>query len=171
MTIGKCLSEITLRHIRLNHGRPSKSTQTQMHEKLKKYFEYGITATTAAQEIGLNIKTVCKYFEEWSEAALEQQNQDYIERQKIERERTIISFDRQIIEAIELLEGVKSEIKKHQEKQIPRHLMMHRLEIQKFIATLVDKRGSFAMHLTVDDAVRKKIAELIRKDENRKDNQ
>ncbi len=49
------------------NGRPPKTTQLQMQKELRQYFERGISATVASSKTGINIKTVCKYFEEWSE--------------------------------------------------------------------------------------------------------
>lgn len=148
----------------MNHGRPTKTAQVQIQEKLRRYFEYGITATLAAEKTGMNIKTVCKYFDEWSERLVEQQSSEYFERQKIERERIIISLDRQIVSVIESLDDIENEIQKYKDenKAIPRYLFSHRLEIQKFIASLIEKKGAFVLQIPVDEALKQKIAEMLR---------
>lgn len=146
----------------MDHGRPSKAAQTRVQEKLRECFEYGLTATLAAQRTGVNIKTVCKYFDEWTEQITEQQNSDYFERQRVERERIIISLDRQIADGIDSLEDVNNEIKKYDGKTIPRYLFGHRLEIQKFISSLIEKKGAFALQPPVDEALKQKIAEMLK---------
>lgn len=148
----------------MNHGHPSKPAQVQMQEKLRRYFELGISATLAAQKVGLNVKTACKYYDEWTERITEQQNGDFLERQKADRERTIISFDTQILDMLDSLDSVNIEIKRYQDEKnpVPRYLFAHRLEVQKVIADLIAKRGAFAMQPSIDDNLREKIQELIR---------
>lgn len=144
------------------HGRPSKAVQIRIQEKLRECFEYGLTATFAAERTGVNIKTVCKYFDEWTEQITEQQNLDYFERQRLERERIIISLDRQIANGIDSLKEIDGEIKKYGSKTIPRHLFSHRLEVHKFISNLIERKGVFALQPPVDEALRQKISEMLR---------
>jgi len=50
-----------------SNGRPTQKQQLEIQETLRKYFEKGISASSTSQRTGINIKTVCKYFEEWIE--------------------------------------------------------------------------------------------------------
>ena len=148
----------------MNQGRPGKATQITIQEKLREYFEYGVTATLASEKTGINIKTVCKYFEEWYEAQVEQQNSDYFERQKVERGRIIVSLDRQIVDAMESIEDIDAEIQQYKKdnKTIPRHLFVQRLDIQRFIVSVIEKKGSFALQPLIDEALRQKISEMLK---------
>jgi len=96
---------------------------------------------------------------------MESDESDFLERQKKERTRIIISFDNQIVEAHGLLDKVNSQIKKlsQQDKSIPRHLFSFKLVVMKYISDLVERRGHFVMHLTMDSALEKKISEMMPK--------
>lgn len=96
----------------MNHGRPTRLDQTQLQQELRKYFDYGVTATLAAEKVGVNIKTVCKYFDEWSNSIEELRSNEYMVVQKAVRARMIASYDKQIIETIDLSNELNNEIQK-----------------------------------------------------------
>lgn len=147
----------------MDRGRPSRFTQAQIREKLRSYYEYGISATIAAKRIGVNVKTACRYFDEWSKQDTMQQNSDHIEQQKIKREQIITSYDTQLVKAIDALEDVQSTIDKIKKdgKQIPDSLFTQRLNTMKFINTLIKERGSFELHLPMDQKIKETIQEAI----------
>ena len=80
-------------------GRPTVHAQLQIQKTLRIYFERKISAATTSREVGVNVKTVCKYFHEWAEKVNEFETGDFLERQKIDHGRIIASFDAQILEA------------------------------------------------------------------------
>jgi len=48
-------------------GRPTISEQLSLQKDLRKYYERGISATSTANTLDVNVKTVCKYFKQWSQ--------------------------------------------------------------------------------------------------------
>ena len=48
-------------------ARLAKNQQITMQRKLRVYFERSQSASFASQETGVNIKTACKYFNQWAE--------------------------------------------------------------------------------------------------------
>ncbi|HSB57278.1 MAG TPA: hypothetical protein VLD38_05680 [Nitrosopumilaceae archaeon] len=145
-------------------GRPPKEEQLETQKTLQWYFERGITATVTSQRTGKNINTVCKYFEEFYEQISEFEKVEFLERQKKERERIIITFDSQILDTYESLDDIESEINKYKQekKPIPRHLISLKLETMKYISILTEKKGSFVMLPSMDDATKKKIEEWVK---------
>jgi len=89
------------------NGRPSKKEQLEIQATLKKYFEKGISATTASQLTGFNVKTVCKYFEDWYTQIKEIVDMDFLRRVKIERERYITVLDNQLLKLYELQDDME----------------------------------------------------------------
>jgi hypothetical protein len=145
-------------------GRPSRTAQIHIREKLRECFEYGLSATITAQKTKINIKTVCKYFDEWLEQITEQQTADFLENQKTERTRIIISFDKQILDVAESLSEINFEIKKNKDggQSVPRYLLAFRLDMQKFIASLIERRGSFALQQPIDEKMKTIITDMVR---------
>ena len=47
-------------------GRLTISKQLILQKDLRKYYEKGISAITAAKSADVNVKTACKYFKQWS---------------------------------------------------------------------------------------------------------
>ena len=154
------------------NGRPQKTGQLYIQRVLRTCFERGVSARVTARETKINVKTVCKYFDVWTQEITELEESDFFERQKNERARTIISLENQIIEAYKLLDEIKLEIKKLNEKEkvVPRQYFSFKLDVMRYISFLTEKKGSFAMQPTMDEALEKKIDERITKHDNsRKD--
>ncbi len=87
-----------------------------------------------------------------------------MERQKIDRSRTIVTFDNQILEAHKIYDTIKSQIEKfvQQEKEIPRHLITLSIEAQKYITSLNEKKGTFLMQPVIDYALREKLSDMMK---------
>jgi len=93
-----------------SQGRPSQKQQLEIQELLRKYFEKGISATSTSQHTGINIKTVCKYFEEWVEQIKEINDTDFLKRVKLERERYLTVLDQQLLKLYELQDEIEKYI-------------------------------------------------------------
>jgi hypothetical protein len=154
----------------MNRGHPSRSEQIQVRKELRKYFECGLTAVLAAQKADVNVNTVYKYFDEWALEISKQDTLDFVQRQKLERERIILSYDKQILEAVETLDVLNAQIQKCKEKSIPGFLFSHKLELQKFITSTLDKKGAVSAQMPLDDRIKQKISELIQDAKSKQDN-
>lgn len=130
-----------------NKGRPTKIGQLHIQKTLRPYFERGLTATFTAEKTGINIKTVCRYFDDWFYKLRELEAKDLRKREKKEREMNILSFNQLIFEAYELFDHVDSEIEKikSENNPIPRYLLSFKLEIIKSIANLNERKRSFTI--------------------------
>jgi len=84
--------------INLDHknGRPTKREQICIERKLRPYFENSISARVTAGETGFNLKTVTKYFNQWKKEIIESETPDFLKRCKEEKERCLISYEKQI---------------------------------------------------------------------------
>jgi len=90
-----------------SNGRPTQKHQIEIQETLRKYFEKGISATSTSQLTGINIKTVCKYFEGWVEQIKEINDSDFLKRVKLEREHYLMVLDKQLLKLYELQEEME----------------------------------------------------------------
>ena len=77
-------------------GRPTKKEQEQISLKLQPYYEKGINATNTSKNAGINIKTVCKYFNKWDNELLKSTNKDFLKRCRVEKEKSLIALDNEI---------------------------------------------------------------------------
>jgi len=148
---------------RLN-GRPTKTRQLHIQSTLREYYERGVSASFTSNKTGINIKTVCHYFNEWTSQIIEAEGKDFVEREKEERERVRLSFDSIIFEEYELLEEIKKEIEKYRKenKPVPRYFIASQLEILRTISSLNEKKGSFSIQMPLDESVDKMIEEKIK---------
>ena len=93
-----------------SNGRPSKKEQLGIQNVLKPFFQRGVSANATAKETKLNIKTVRNYFREWEKDLVE--DTDFLERCKIEKERSVLSLDNEIISLDKLERELELLIKK-----------------------------------------------------------
>lgn len=91
--------------VSLQRGRPSKGTQVQIVSNIRPYFEKALSATFTANKTGYDVKTVCKYFNEWSKQLVEDEDKDFVQRQKEAKEHAILNLDYIIFEEHVLLRG------------------------------------------------------------------
>lgn len=136
----------------------------KMEKEIEEYFQQGYDAEFIATHTGHDIKTVRKYIRQFAQEIIEIDAEDFLERQKIERIRTIISFDRQIFEANHYAQEIKSEIEKLRDKKdtIPSSLWSLYLEALKFIASLTETKGSFSIEPASNLVIEKAIEEKMR---------
>ena len=78
------------------NGRPTKREQIYIERKLRPCFENSISARVTAGETGFNLKTVTKYFNQWKKEITESETPDFLKRCKEEKERCLISYEKQI---------------------------------------------------------------------------
>ncbi len=90
------------------NGRPTQKQQIEIQETLREYFEKGISATVTSQSTGINIKTVCKYFEEWVEEIKKINDIDFLKRIKLERERYLEVLDQQLLKLYQIQSHVEN---------------------------------------------------------------
>jgi len=146
-------------------GRPTKIGQLEIQKELREYYERGVSASFTSSKTGINIKTVCDYFNKWTNEIKQIEEQDFLTRQKNERDRTLISLDYHIDELYKIFDDINDEITKNKKsgKGIPRYLFSIKLEIIKSISSLTEKKGSFSMQPIMDEFLEKKIEEIMKK--------
>ena len=88
--------------MQLDSGRPSKKVQLVIQQQLWHYFEQGISASSTSEMTNHNIKTVCKYFNAWSNRIQNEQDQDSISRIRSEKLRYLGVLDKQLLSLYDL---------------------------------------------------------------------
>lgn len=78
------------------NGRPTKQEQLDLQKTLREYYEKGISATTTANLTGINVKTVCKYFNEWHRQINEIERSKFQDRVLEARSQHLIVLDHQL---------------------------------------------------------------------------
>jgi len=79
------------------HGRPTRRNQSKIKKILQRYYLKGVSASATSKAAQLNIKTVLKYFAEWDKKLLESEDNDFLRRAKITKERVLQALDNEII--------------------------------------------------------------------------
>ena len=150
---------------RLKRGRPTKIQQIAIQRKLRINFERGISAPLAAKEAKLDKKTAYRYYDEWTEQIIESETGDFLERQKKEQRRIILSFDKDILEAYKFFDEIDIEIQEFQKenKSVPKHLFSIKLDLMRHISNLREKKGAISMQPVIEASMDKKIKEMIAK--------
>lgn len=147
----------------LARGRPSGSQQIDIERTLRPYFERTLSASFASKKTGCDIKTVCKYFNKWSNEIRAIEEPDFFARQRKERERITLCYDDLIFQEYHILDDIKSEIKKYreEEKAIPKFFVTSHQDVVKTISNLIEKKCSVTIQPFLDEVIEKKIQEKL----------
>ncbi len=128
-----------------SNGRPTQKQQLEIQETLRKYFEKGISASSTSQHTGLNIKTVCKYFEEWVEQIRKINDMDFLRRIKLEREQYLTVLDQQLLKLFEIQDYIEKHFSNPKEYMpgqsvIPNPYLKERMNIINMICQIMNKK-------------------------------
>ena len=149
-------------------ARLAKNQQVTMQKKLRVYFERNQSASFASQETGVNIKTACKYFNQWAEKISEVNEFDFLSRQKLYKELITLSFDNLLSHLYDTLETINLEIRKHGKKgtEIPRHLISNKLSTINLISSITERKGMLQVTPSADEHIDMEIQKRIKKYQN-----
>ena len=122
-----------------------------------------MSASATSIDTGVNIKTVCKYFNGWYTELEEAESESFLERFKQERQRAISCYDAQLVEAYKLQEIIKDEIEGAKKSGTPvSQNLMKRFELSiRTISDLNDRRGALAIRPKLDESVSKMVDERM----------
>ena len=139
-------------------GRPTKSAQLEYEKILRSYFERTLSASFTSKQTGINIKTICNYFDKWATQIREIDEKDFFVKQRKEREKILVSYDDLIFHEYNMLDDIKDEISKYkrEKKNLPKFLLSTEHDVIKTISSLIDKKGSFAIQPSLDEVISKK---------------
>ena len=137
-----------------------------MQKKLRVYFERNQSASFASQDAGVNIKTVWKYFKEWTEKISKACELDFLSRERQDREQILLSYDNQLGHLYDTLETINYETKKYGKKGIPRHLISHKLQTINLIGSINERKGAFQLQVPADESLKKTVEEFVKKCQN-----
>ena len=90
----------------MSSGRPTAQQQLEIQDELRVYYEKGISATQTARHCHTNVKTVCKYFKQWSDEINDIESKEFENRLVQMRSQHLIVLDRQLTELNYLFESV-----------------------------------------------------------------
>lgn len=116
----------------MNHGRPSKSEQMRIEQKLWPYFEKMLSSSVAAKETGININTVRKYYREFSRQLRFSQNPDFVENSKNIIQQCVLALDDQLLHLHKLQDKINSDIDRQ-------HSMRYLIPLYKISINLSEK--------------------------------
>lgn len=136
-------------------GRPNIKVRVGMQEKIMEYYEKNVSAVTASRETGYNVKTVYKYYGEFSKQVLESQTIDIIERKNIETAQLILSHERLILKMQQLLDNALEEMSRliQENKPMPKHLIGDLARLINYIAEMNEKKYELSSNLTSTNAI------------------
>lgn len=104
--------------IKSNGGRPTKSKQVEMRKLLQEHYARGESAYHTSQETGINLKTVCTYFNEFTELLSQDLNYNFILRQFVTKEILLYHFDKIINELKREEKCIRQKIKLQPKKVV-----------------------------------------------------
>jgi len=138
--------------IQRQKGRPTKTQQLGIQKELREHYERGTSASFTSSKTGINIKTVCHYFNEWTNELKQIEENDFVIRQRREKERSIMNFEYMTDKLYELLEQIEKEITNYtkEKKPVPKHLFSLKLQTLSTISSFTQAKGAFGMTPTID---------------------
>ena len=87
-------------------GRPSFVQQAKIESDLRPYFEKGYSATLTSKKTGHDKKTVLKYFRKWTKEIFEPESEEFLQRCKEQKARSLLALDEQIYSIDEDIDDV-----------------------------------------------------------------
>lgn len=92
----------------MKRGRPTLHDQKDIQEKIFSYYENNIEPISVSRFTGINYKTVLKYYKIWDNEQIKSENNDFLTRLKIAKERNITMLDGNAISLIAEQKRIKS---------------------------------------------------------------
>jgi len=137
-------------------GRPPRAQQAKIEKKLRPYYEKSVSATATAEKTGFNIKTVCKYFDKWTEQIVRSDMPQFIQRCKEEKERCLLSYDGQICSLDDDKNELEILIQHSKQAGNLSHLGTFyklKLKVTEMICALITAKNNLVSTPTADDVI------------------
>lgn len=153
-------------------GRPTLQEEVAIKSQLKFYFENGVGVEATASTTGRSTATVSKYFRIWSDELKEAMVKDFADEQHESKRRAIAGIDKQILQLYTIQEQINQRIQKMATNEDDKTVDYGRVPDSKMhfgirdslahgIASLIDKRASIEMTMTVKDSLDKMVKEVM----------
>jgi transposase len=142
-------------------GRPTKEQELLTFEIMVKCFGDGLSAPAAAKKAGVNLKTAYSHYETITNQYKENSIDGLFERQENDRIQIIASFDKDIEEASEVLDQIRTDKKWYLDKHkpIPKHLFILEIDMMKYRSTIKDRKAGYVIRPTAQEEYGREIAE------------
>jgi len=146
----------------MKKGRPTKKQSVQIKNVLWSSYVRGHSVSFTIQETGYDKKTVYKYFDEWDKQIHDNDEKNFQDKIRKEKERVDIAFDNLLFELDDPLNEIKKEMKSYKNKNepVPRYLFSYYLKFVKHIANLIEKRTSVRMMPPLEET----ISQIVKKE-------
>ncbi len=146
----------------MRKGRPTKKQSAQIKNVLWPYYIRGYSVSFTIQETGYDKKTIYKYFAEWGKQIRDNDEKNFQDKIRKEKERVDIAYDNLLFELDDPLNEIKKEMKSYKNKKepVPRYLFGYYLRFVKEIVSLIEKRTSIRMMPPLDET----ISQIVKKE-------
>lgn len=126
------------------------------------YYVRGCSVSFTIQKTGYDKKTIYKYFAEWDKQIRDNDEKNFQNKIRKEKERVDIAIDNLLFELDEPLNEIKKEMKSYKNKKepVPRYLYGYYLQFVKEIASLIEKRTSVRMMPPLEET----ISQIVKKE-------
>ena len=81
----------------MKRGRPTREEEKKIRQTILGFYERDISITVAARHLGVNPKTVSKYYKNWDKQRIDPDDEDIMSRIKKTKESAIQSLEEDII--------------------------------------------------------------------------
>jgi len=145
----------------MKRGRPTKKQSKHIRNELWSFYVRGYSTSFTIQKTGYDKKTIYKYFDEWDKQLLDEDERNFQNKIRKEKERVDIAFDNLLFELDEPFNEIKKEMRSYKNKNepVPRYLFGYYLHFVKEIASLTEKRTSIRMMPPLDET----ISQIVKK--------
>lgn len=145
------------------NGRPSIAEQIEIESQLWPYFESGYKVQRAADETGINVKTVRRYFKKWYEKYKSVQGPEFFKNCRLSNGRTILELNKIIwklekqIEEIDMVKELSGSI------QDKRWLYVEKRKTLESLSKLYMQRNNLENTPTADVTLNLEVDEIFRR--------
>jgi predicted transcriptional regulator len=145
------------------NGRPSMADQIEIEKTLWPYFESGYKAQRVADETGINVKTVRRYFRIWREKYIFVQGPEFFKKCRLSNGRTILELNEVISKLEKRSDELDVEIESLGSIQDKRWMYSEYRKTQESLSKLYLQRNNLENTATADVTLDAKVDELRKK--------
>jgi hypothetical protein len=162
-------------------GRPTAKEKKEMYEALRPYYNRGFSSQKVSEllrkrehnPIKISDRTIRVYFKEWTDKAVEEYNDDFIERDKEIRARTLYAIEENLQYLYDVRDRlsliIEAEWKEYQQQiqnknygaTPPALKVDQRLEISRAITNALAFKYQIESNPTVDDKLREQVRKFV----------
>ena len=136
----------------MKRGRPTKSTSITLDKEIRNLYSHGISPETAAQQLGLNRKTVYARYKEISDDIMTINETNFFEEIKSRIKQAIISYDSMLLDCYSLQDSIDHQLEQKIKHSVRLSLQNRKIIINKEIRNILNEKVDMELKIILNNS-------------------